>query len=135
VDDETDADEQPDIVAYLCDGEVGAQGDIGLWLTGEFDGTGTTLTGEEAQDGEVSLVLVDGEFLGAARLPNEEERVPFVTSEATGDAGLYQAETEVDETEVTVRWVVLPDWRQRGLEWCCAYIDGVIRCGWCVVRH
>ena len=116
---QTEEEEQlPEIVVYLCDGEIGTQGDISLWLTGEFNETGTTLTHEEVEGTEFKLALVDGEFLGVARLPDEEASIPFVTAEATGDAGLYQAETEVDEEEMTVRWIVLPDGRQRGgKEW------------------
>lgn len=106
LDDDT---EQPDIVSYLCDGEVGTRDAFGLYLTGEHDAGGVTLANE---DGEVKLALVDGEFLGATTLADEES-FPFLATEATGDAGLYWA--EIDPEEGTgLLWVVLPDGRQRG---------------------
>jgi hypothetical protein len=118
-DDEADGeDEQSDIVVYLCDGEVGTQGMFELWLTGDFDEDGMTLTNEDVdENSEVKLALVDGEFLGAATLSGEEKPVPFVASGATGGAGLYMAESEayiVDDGPLSIWWVVLADGRQRG---------------------
>ncbi len=102
---------QPDeIAAYLCDGN-----EIAIWLVGEYEVGGVTLAGEED---EVKLAMVDDEFLGAASLADEES-VPFLAAEATGDGGLYQAVAEVDEVEVTARWIVLSDGRQRGTSICC----------------
>lgn len=109
--------EQPDVAVYLCNAEVGTESDLGLWLTGDFDETGMTLTIEEDQDVEVKVALVDGEFLGVARLPDEAETVPFVTSEATGVAGMYAAESEQAE-DAGLRWIVLADGRQRGTVCC-----------------
>ncbi|MFP9193044.1 twin-arginine translocation signal domain-containing protein [Natrialbaceae archaeon A-CW1-1] len=106
-----DTGQPEEIAAYLCDGN-----DIAIWLVGEYEVGGVTLADEED---EVKLAMVDGEFLGAASLA-DEEGVPFLAAEATGDAGLYQAETEVDEVEVTARWIVLSDGRQRGTSICCA---------------
>ena len=102
---------QPDeIAAYLCDGN-----EIAIWLVGEYEVGCVTLVGEED---EVKLAMVDDEFLGAASLADEES-VPFLAAEATGDGGLYQAVAEVDEVEVTARWIVLSDGRQRGTSICC----------------
>lgn len=117
-----EADEQPDDVAvYMCDGEIGARTDLSLWLTGDFDETGMTFTGTVAdeeidEEATVKLALIDGEFLGVATFPGEDP-VAFVASEATGDAGLYSADSEEhtdNDDPMTIRWIVLPDGRQRG---------------------
>lgn len=121
--DEPDEDENPvDIGVYLCDGEVGTRSSIGLWLTGEFDETGTTLSHEAVEGVEVKLALVDGDFLGAVVFSDEDgtEEVlfQFVATESTGDAGLYGAESELhsaNDEPLTLRWVVLSDGRQRGI--------------------
>lgn len=116
-----EGDEQPDdVVLYICNGEVGARNEVSLWLSGEFDESGTTFTGateEGDEDFEVKLAFVDGAFLGTATLPDVEKPVTFVASEATGDAGLYGTESEALATNgnpLPVRWVVLADGRQRG---------------------
>jgi hypothetical protein len=136
---QSDEDGQAELVAYLCDGEPGAQDGFGILLSGDFDAGGATLTPETDEDAEgikpiedveIKLALVDGEILGAATLPDGETH-PFLAAEATGDAGMYR--TELDpEQERFLQWVALPDGRQRGFEVCCLIIDGMLRCGPCV---
>lgn len=113
----TEAD-QPDIVAYLCDGTVGSTAEVGVYLWGEYDEAGVTLTGEAGtrdEDATVELTMGDGEFLGAVTLAGEESH-PFLATEATGDAGMYVAAIDLDPDEFTsIHWVVLPDGRQRGV--------------------
>ncbi len=121
--DQPDEDEVPvDLSVYLCDGEVGTKSNIGLWLTGEFDETGTTLSHEEVEGVRLKLALVDGVFLGVVTFSGEgggeELLFQFVATEATGDEGLYMAESEehsVNDEPLTLRWVVLNDGRQRGI--------------------
>lgn len=126
VDDELDqpgeGEEPVDLGVYLCDGEVGTRSTIGLWLTGEFEESGTTLSHEVVEGVEVKLARVEGEFLGAVTVSGEDGgdafHVPFVATESTGDEGLYSAESEVhsvNDEPLTLRWVVLNDGRQRGI--------------------
>lgn len=118
---QSDEDGQPEIVTYLCDGEPGTRDAFGFHLSGEYDGSGVVLTPrdvenaeaiEVVEDVEVKLSLVDGEFLGAANLPDGES-VPFLAAEVTGDADIYRA-TIGPEEEMFAQWIVLPDGRQRG---------------------
>lgn len=108
---QSDEDGQPELIAYLCDGEPGTREGWGILLSGDFEPGGVTLTPETAEDAEVKLALVDGEFLGAATLPDGETH-PFLASETTGDAGVYRATIDPEE-ETFAHWVVLPDGRQR----------------------
>lgn len=113
-----DAVQYEELVVYLCNGAIGSPRDIGIYLTGDYDAGGVTLTqrGVPAadEDAAVKLALVDGEFLGAVTLADGEQS-PFLAAETTGDAGLYRAES--DEGDLVVQWVVLPDGRQRGWYW------------------
>lgn len=107
--------EQPEIVAYLCDGEVGSTVEVGVYFWDEYDENGVTLSAESDESNEndeVKVAMVDGEFLGAVTLADEESH-PFLATEATGDADLYWAAINPDEGTF-IQWVVLPDGRQRG---------------------
>lgn len=111
------------VAVYLCDNE-----DIGIYLTGELDSDDEAhLTDEDAN---VELALVDEEFTGTIRLPDHDP-VSFTAEEASDSAGLYIAEHETDEVEMTGRWVVLPDGNQRGFVFCCVLVEhpGCIPCG------
>ena len=108
-----DAEEYPETVAYLCNGKIGAFADIGIYMTGDYAVGGATFTDNVLsadEDSEIKLALVDGEFLGAVTL-TDGEQFPFISVEATGEAGLYAAATE--ERDLLVLWIVLPDGRQR----------------------
>lgn len=110
-----DAEQDPELVVYLCNGEVGAVPTIRIYQTGDYDPTGVTLTDKNVPSAnehiEVKLASVGDTFLGSLTLA-EGEPHPLVGHEATGDAGLYKAET-ADE-DLVVHWVVFPDGRQRG---------------------
>lgn len=110
-----ESEEDAELVVYLCNGEVGAVPTIRIYQTVEYDSNGVTLTEENVSfaDGhiEIKLASVGGTFLGSLALADGEP-FPFSTHEATGDAGLYKAETEAGD--LLARWVVLPDGRQRG---------------------
>jgi hypothetical protein len=72
---------------------------------------------------------MDGEFIGTVTLPDQEP-IAFTAEEANDSAGLYIAEHEIDEVEMTGRWVVLADGSQRGFILCCLIIEhpGCIPC-------
>jgi hypothetical protein len=95
-----------EVSAYACD-----SGDASVYLTGEL------VDGEADLDDcvdKIQLSLVDGEVTGTITLEGEEP-LSFVAVPSDGDAGLYRAETiEMGEIEITTRWVVLDDGRQRG---------------------
>ncbi len=102
-------DEPRDVTAYLCDN------DLWVLLDGELvDGAGTL----SDEDTEVELELVDEQITGTVTLAREDP-VDFTASPADGDAGVYIAATEINEVEVTGRWIVLEDGQQRGTEICC----------------
>lgn len=118
--------DQPDEIAvYLCGREVEApvreEDWGGLWLTGAFEPGGVTLADEDV---EAKVALVDGDIIGAA-VGVDEESIVFRATEATDDAGMFFAEVG-GETETIVRWIVLPDGRQRGT-CCCPHCN--ILCG------
>lgn len=136
--DRSDEDGQSGIVAYLCNGEPGALGKLGLHFVGDYDAGGVTLTPKDAEDVAMKVALVDGEFLGAVTLPDGES-FPFLATEATDDAGIYWTEVDPEE-ETSVRWVVLPDGRQRGDAcWQCCDGTGCYVCccapGHCVAQN
>ena len=109
-----DAEQYTETVVYLCDGEIGAFAETGIYMTGDYAVGGATFTENVLSvedDSEVRLALVDGELLGAVTLADNEQ-FPFISAEATGKAGLYAAETR--EGDLLVLWIVLPDGRQRG---------------------
>jgi len=110
-----DADPSEEVVVYLCNGEIGAVPTIRIYQTGDYDTGRIILTGENEPPGneqiETKLALVDGTVLGSLTLADGEP-FPFIAHEATGDAGLYKAETE--EGDLVAHWVVFPDGRERG---------------------
>jgi hypothetical protein len=110
-----DAEDDAELVVYLCNGEIGGVPTIRIYQTGDYDTSGVTLTEENVSsaDGhiETKLALVGGTFLGSLSLADGEP-FPFIAHEATGDAGLYKAETEAGD--LVAHWIVFPDGRQRG---------------------
>jgi hypothetical protein len=103
-----------ELKVYLCDGET-----IGLYLDGELGPDGATL---EREGTMVELALDGNAFTGTVTLPDEDP-LPFSAVAATADAGMYWAETTVDDVDYRANWIVLEDGRQRGLvcclEWWC----------------
>lgn len=99
-----------EVAVYLCDNE------LSIYLTDELDQNDEgTLSNDEA---EVEFALEDGELIGSVTLAGEDP-MSFTAVEAAGDAGMYAAEVEVENVEVTPRWIVLADGRQRGNSVCC----------------
>jgi hypothetical protein len=101
---------QQDVTAYLCDGD-----EISIYLTGTLNAQEATLVSDEA---DVEFSVANGEIAGTVTMAGEDP-VTFTAAEATDDAGMYVAGTEIEEVEVTSRWIVLPDGRQRGVPICC----------------
>ena len=93
------AQEERAIRAYLCDGA-----DVAVWLTGQFSGDQVTLV---SGDTRVALTNMNSAS-GTLSLEGEAE-VPFTTTLATGDAGLYRAEATFDGRDYTGGWIVLND--------------------------
>ncbi len=110
-DSDGDSGEPRPVAVYLCDGE------LSVLLEGEMDGNLAMLEDEDAQ---VTLELLSDETTGTVTLGGEGA-VQFQAERATGDAGVYVAEHEVDDVEVTARWVALADGRQRGVAICCEW--------------
>ena len=104
-------DDPREVTAYLCDNDFWAV------LDGELVDDAATLSDE---DTEVSLELIDDEITGSVTLAGQGP-IDFSAEPASGDAGVYVAATELDEVEVTGRWIVLEDGQQRGTEICCSF--------------
>ncbi len=111
------------IAAYACD-----SGDTSVYLEGELTG------GEADLDDCVDRIelSIDGDEITGTLTLEDQEPLDFVALPAEGDAGLYRAETiEMGDLEVTTRWVVLEDGRQRGARKCRNPWTG--DCMWCPV--
>lgn len=110
-----ESEKDAELVVYLCNGEIGAAPTIRIYQTGDYDTGGITLTEDNGpstdENIEIKLALVDDTFLGTLALADGEP-FPFSAHEATGDAGLYKAETE--DGDLVAHWVVFPDGRERG---------------------
>ncbi len=100
-----------EVTAYLCDNEFWAV------LDGELVDDAATLSDEGTV---VGLELIGDEVTGSVTLADQNP-IDFSAEPATGDAGVYVASTELDEVEVTGRWIVLKDGQQRGTEICCSF--------------
>lgn len=100
-----------EITVYLCDNV------LSVYLSGDLDQNDEAiLTDDEA---EVEIAITDDEITGTVTLSGEDP-MSFTAVEASGDAGLYAAELDVDGVEIIPRWIVLSDGRQRGNNICCA---------------
>lgn len=106
VDDAAGADASRSVRGYVCNREVG------VWLEGEVNGNKVTLSSDDDVIRIEGTIGADG-VLGTARLGEAQPR-PFTTAPASGDAGLYRAEAQVDGVDRTAGWVVLEGGRQRG---------------------
>jgi hypothetical protein len=106
VDEATGSDGARSVRGYVCNREVG------VWLDGEADGDTVTLASDDDVIRIEATVGSDDAF-GIARL-GEAEPQPFTVASATGNAGLYRAEAQVDGADRIAGWVVLEDGRQRG---------------------
>lgn len=104
-----DENEPTEVVAYLCDN------DVSILLDGPLEDGAATLTG---QNTEVTLEVDDDVIIGEVSLDGGDAEA-FTAEPATGDAGVYAAQHDLDEVDVTARWIVLPDERQRGNSICC----------------
>lgn len=106
VDDATGSGEARTVRGYVCNREVG------VWLDGEVNGNEVTLSSD---DGVIQLDATIGtdDGFGVAHL-GEAASHPFTVTSATGDAGLYRAEVQIDGEDRIAGWVVLEDGRQRG---------------------
>lgn len=96
--------EERAVRAYLCDGA-----DVAIWLTGQFSGNEGTLVSGDTRVAFTNLNSASGvvSIDGAAE-------VPFSTTLATTDAGLYRAEASFQNRDYIGGWIVLNDGRQRG---------------------
>ena len=118
-----DSEQAWDIAAYACDSD-----ETSVYLTGDLEDDEAHL--DDCVD-TIELSIADSEITGTLTL-EEQEPMPFVAVQSTGDAGLYAAETiKMGEIEVTIRWVVLADGRQRGGRKCRNPWTG--DCMWCPV--
>ncbi len=102
-----------EVTAYLCDNDFWAV------LDGELVDDAAALSDED-KDTDVNLELIDDEITGSVTLAGQST-MDFSAEPASGDAGVYVAATEIDEVEVTGRWIVLEDGQQRGTEICCSF--------------
>jgi hypothetical protein len=102
-----------EVTAYLCDNDFWAV------LDGELVDDAAALSDEDDET-EVNLELIDDEITGSVSLAGQSP-MDFSAEPASGDAGVYVAATEIDEVEVTGRWIVLEDGQQRGTEICCSF--------------
>jgi hypothetical protein len=71
-------------------------------------------------DVEVELNANEDAITGTVMLAGEEP-LSFTADAATDAAGMYVATESAGEVDLLVRWVVMPDGRQRGELMCCAY--------------
>lgn len=102
----TGTDEARSVRGYVCNREVG------VWLDGEMTGNDVTLSSDDGVI-EIAATVGSDDVLGIARL-GEAQLKPFTAAVATGEAGLYRAEAQVDGADRVAGWVVLEDGRQRG---------------------
>lgn len=100
------AGEADSISAYVCDGH-----DVGFYVTGHIENGQASI---QLAENAVLEFTVNGEEISGSVTMNEQELGSFDAVEATGDAGFYVAETNVDGTDVGARWIVLEDGRQAG---------------------
>jgi hypothetical protein len=101
-----DVEGSDEVAAYACGDD-----DVSVYLTGEL------VNGEADLDDcidKIQFAVVDDQITGTLTLEGGEPQ-RFVAERATGNAGLYRAETlERGAIGMTARWVVLADGRQRG---------------------
>ena len=100
------AGEADSISAYVCDGH-----DVGFYVTGHIENGQASI---QLAENAVLEFTVNGDGISGSVAMNEQELGSFDAAEATGDAGFYVAETNVDGTDVGARWIVLEDGRQAG---------------------
>ena len=109
------------IAAYACD-----SGDTVVYLTGDLEDDEAVL--DDCVD-KIELTIVDDEITGTLTL-EDQDPLPFVAEPATGEAGLFAADPiQRGDIEITMRWVVLADGRQRGGRKCRNPWTG--DCMWC----
>lgn len=104
-------DQAGELTVYLCDNE------LSVYLSGELDENNEAVLADD--QAEIEIAITDDEISGSVTLSGEDP-IPFTAVEASGDAGLYAAELDVDGVEIVPRWIVLSDGRQRGNNICCA---------------
>ena len=87
----------------------------------DSDGRGVRLFGRveaekksiEVGESSVEMSFIDEIIQGTMNLEGEEPH-PFEVTVASGDAGVYSAETSIDGDDWWFGWIVLPDDRQLG---------------------
>lgn len=106
-----EGDRPREVTAYLCDDD--------FWkiLEGEMDEDQAALSDDGT---EVEFTLVEDEISGTVSL-SADEPIQFSAHPASDDAGVYIAGTEIEDVEVTARWIVQEDGRQRGVAICCEW--------------
>lgn len=98
-----------EVVAYLCDD------DIQIILNGTLTDGEATLS----DDGDQVAMAFEGDLIAGEVALEGAEPETFTAERATGEAGVYAAQHALADVEVTARWVVLDDGRQRGRAICC----------------
>lgn len=112
------------VSVYVCDSD-----DVSVYMTGEIE-DGNIAISEDSVD--VDLNLADDEVTGTVTV-NGGDPQSVTATQATGDAGLYQAAEMDGDVEILMRWIVLEDGRQRGDWICCPKPTGGSTQCWCCV--
>lgn len=101
------AQEDGTILAYACDGEAGEVATTAEWFTGEVDGEAIDL--RSAGGARLTATVTPTGARGDLVLGDGSVRT-FEAAPATGDAGLYRAETD----DVLAGFIVANDGTDRG---------------------
>jgi hypothetical protein len=117
-------DQAEGVSVYVCDSD-----DVSVYMTGEID-DGNIAISEDSVD--VDLTLADDEVTGTVTVDGGDPQ-SITATQASGDAGLYQAAEMDGDVEVLMRWIVLEDGRQRGDWICCPKPTGGSTQCWCCV--
>lgn len=91
-------------IVYLCDGV-----EVAEWVAVDREEELSL----EAGDVQVELAFGQNDVSGTVTL-GDGDPINFTAEPPSGDAGLYRAEGEFDETAYTGAWIVLDEERQRG---------------------
>jgi hypothetical protein len=96
---------------YLCNGTPEKPNTIAAWWSGEMSRDKVDLTSKSGA--RLSARLGSNGFVGSAQMPDGKE-LTFSAPDATGQAGVYVHETNLEGTDHTFFWIVQSDGQQRG---------------------
>lgn len=94
------------VMAYVCDSN-----EVGQWFRADL--TGNEVTAFNAEGWALQLRLDAKAVTGSVSTPDDES-VAFDLPATSGEASLYRAREELEDSTLLAGWIVLPDGQQRG---------------------